>query len=1362
MVIIRASYPNDSLLTPDPPKVVEDLDVFEADQPLLLDISAIENATIGEVYGISSQTFSLPGTDINNRFFGNLFNLGATPNIAFQKSIDCQVLNDGEEVFSGKMYITDVITDQKGYTTYQVNVVNETVDLRYKLENLLLREVDFNQYDHAYNYANISASWSDNLFSGDVVYPLVNYGIPEDDTILPNIALGANDAESRTIDNKAFPLRLQQFKPAYRTKAIIDSVFDSLDYSYTSSFFDSDYFNNLYVLATDSEGIGVTTGNTNSGSFWAFAGAIQNFNALTPYKVNYTLTEYDNYFRYDLVNDEYEAYANGYYNFSLQFDYTVNNYNVNNRNRFVVRLIESGSGLPKSAKTYVDPPYTGTIYTPFPNVYLTVGQKVYVEFEYLTDDGTEVIYLAGGTGTANANKCNFKGIGPAAVVGGGEVDTALQFPVEYSALDFMLGLVEKFNLVIEPIAGEKNVLRIEPYQDWINIGDEKDWTDKVDRSVRYKIVHPITEQPKYITFRDEDDESAPNKYTLTNFGDTFGTYKYAQLDSDLAEGEREIGSFFAATPVKNIPGGNEVIIPTLGRRDETGQVRPYKFKPRLLYKNGLQTMPSAQGFDPDGDGCFLWEIDNEGASDLFYTYRDCNNVQQTGSLAPFGPPITVCVKEGYDVNRTGGTTAYVASMVAVCNSGSNGTYPGYYWVQDEFGTDHRESEWVQMTTFEYLPTDSSGSINDSRDLHFGNVMNPGWYQYFQPVQNGRTTRSAYNEYWATYVNSLYDIDARKLTCNVFLEPYEIKDIQLNDKYFIDGHYYRINKINGANLTYPESVEVELIKVFPIQLKYPRRRLTVDGTNPIDITVGDISADGQVSYIDFNSGDTVTDFGYISQAGAKDGISVFNINGSGSAEIKALSVSTGDASKTVLGANNVDPNSNNVMMAGSNNTVGQQTQNVLVLGENNSIEAGSNNTTALGRNHSATNTSTNVQFLGGTGNYVGNFTSDATIVGGVNLGISGSSVVTMVGGANNDIIDSPTSRNVMIGGLNTILSASQDTVVINSDAGTHTSFTGNTLVGDFQSSNAAVTGSDYRFNNTLVNGLYLEEDYYTNRHSYQVIAYSGSTDFAYSGNGLYKYIYEIDFDTVPSGSGLGEIELPTIASQDQIGRTILFKASNNINADNIVDIVSFGDTDEIEGARSYRLERPGQIVELRASQYPQGESLVTQWRVISAGIPFESSVTNEGAYGSFYSTGSQAIVASGSEQQVTFGNTFTSNLISLSGSGAIELEYAGAYSFTWTAKVQNFDNAIHYADFWVKYNGTDYPNSTVRAAIPARKDASTPTIQPVTVQILDVAANNGDKIELYWRGDSTELSLQYQTFGGTIPAAPSIRATIHAV
>jgi hypothetical protein len=126
---------------------------------------------------------------------------------------------------------------------------------------------------------------------------------------------------------------------------------------------------------------------------------------------------------------------------------------------------------------------------------------------------------------------------------------AQQFPIQMRALEFIQGLIEKFNLVFEPISGFRNLLRIEPFQDWVDLGVVKNWTDKVDRSQRFKIVHPITEQPKVIYFRDEDDEAVHNKYTLNNFGDVFGTYIYSN-ESDLCVGEREIGNNICCYPSK--------------------------------------------------------------------------------------------------------------------------------------------------------------------------------------------------------------------------------------------------------------------------------------------------------------------------------------------------------------------------------------------------------------------------------------------------------------------------------------------------------------------------------------------------------------------------------------------------------------------------------------------------------------------------------------------------------------------------------------------------------------------------------------------------------------------------------------------
>ena len=103
--------------------IVQDIQVQDQTD-LRLDISAIENTTIGDVFGISSQDFSLVGSDGVNAFFGNVWNLGATPAVALQNSIPCQVLLNGAEVFKGKLYIKNVITDSEGYNV----IYNVTCD----------------------------------------------------------------------------------------------------------------------------------------------------------------------------------------------------------------------------------------------------------------------------------------------------------------------------------------------------------------------------------------------------------------------------------------------------------------------------------------------------------------------------------------------------------------------------------------------------------------------------------------------------------------------------------------------------------------------------------------------------------------------------------------------------------------------------------------------------------------------------------------------------------------------------------------------------------------------------------------------------------------------------------------------------------------------------------------------------------------------------------------------------------------------------------------------------------------------------------------------------------------------------------
>ena len=210
-----------------------DLDLKE-DIPFRLDISAIESGNIGKVFGVSSQQIALPPSNTNDKFFGNLYDIGATPSTTFIKTVPCQVLQDGQEIFTGKLYLDNVVTNNQGDNIYNVVVVNETVDFNFLIKDMTFADLDFSSLNHAYTYGNITGSWDQTLEGGAIFYPLVNYGIDNDNPLDTQIKGGGGP---RTFTNYNSPIRVDDFKPAIRLRDCLDAIFAKVNYEYTSSFF---------------------------------------------------------------------------------------------------------------------------------------------------------------------------------------------------------------------------------------------------------------------------------------------------------------------------------------------------------------------------------------------------------------------------------------------------------------------------------------------------------------------------------------------------------------------------------------------------------------------------------------------------------------------------------------------------------------------------------------------------------------------------------------------------------------------------------------------------------------------------------------------------------------------------------------------------------------------------------------------------------------------------------------------------------------------------------------------------------------------------------------------------------------------
>jgi hypothetical protein len=151
----------------------------------------------------------------------------------------------------------------------------------------------------------------------------------------------------------------------------------------------------------------------------------------------------------------------------------------------------------------------------------------------------------------------------------------------------------------------------------------------------------------------------------------------------------------------------------------------------------------------------------------------------------------------------------------------------------------------------------------------------------------------------------------------------------------------------------------------------------------------------------------------------------------------------------------------------------------------------------------------------------------------------------------------------------------------------------------------------------------------------------------------------------------------------------------------------------------------------------------------------------GGYGSFYSTQNQPIVTVGVPQVVTINNTYEADGVSIS-SNKIYFEKAGVYQFSYIAQVFNSANSVESCEFFIKYNGTTYPNSGTMMTLSPRKSSTEPSEQQMSLILTGTAQNDGDYIELYWSGSSASLSLVYVAASGGLPGAPSVIANIMPV
>ena len=95
-------------------------------------------------------------------------------------------------------------------------------------------------------------------------------------------------------------------------------------------------------------------------------------------------------------------------------------------------------------------------------------------------------------------------------------------------------------------------------------------------------------------------------------------------------------------------------------------------------------------------------------------------------------------------------------------------------------------------------------LNWFNDIGYWGTGVPGY-----PTQLGS---SMYTRYWSGYIQSLYNKDARRMSATFILDSRDLQDFSFDDVVFVDGHYWRPEKIIDAPIGEPNRVKVQLIKL----------------------------------------------------------------------------------------------------------------------------------------------------------------------------------------------------------------------------------------------------------------------------------------------------------------------------------------------------------------------------------------------------------------------------------------------------------------------------------------------------------------------------------------------------------------------
>lgn len=550
----------------------EILDLFKDEQIFLSD-----NVTglfdLGILPADFTRQITLPGTKKNNAFFEHVYDISIySPDIfATNQKVECYIDFDGIYLAQGYLQLNKVnVVANKFIDSYEVSIYGAISSFAREVSRSFLTDMTSSlaHFNHTASLPNITGSWENKLFSGSIVYPLAEYG---------QKILYTPESDFFGIDSGEGAMFVQDFKPAIRIKEVWDAIFAEYGYTYSSSFWQQSFLDNVYLLCNNSlrypifaetnletygQGkIGPVSGSTNyelvAGNHFIlpYYNILSNPSGAFDADLNYSV-EYPTRLRGELtLNFEVSRSAAGKGVPSIEFvvrdaanTTTVSTTTLVNFNRYFDEIHQGyvSQNLDTETKKY-------TLTTEFNTAYLDTGSYKFAirynneyasNFAFIIDPDNELKSSLSITKAGNVGEGFVMNIGANMPFGTKGI----------KKIDFITGLQKKFNLVMYPSKTKPREFIVETFNSWYNKGKTWDFNQFVNLNEKLEVIPANNLAVNELNFGDTLDNDYISQQFSKAANREFGKTYYIDTQNFFSQGNFEVKTSFASSPIVYLEG----------------------------------------------------------------------------------------------------------------------------------------------------------------------------------------------------------------------------------------------------------------------------------------------------------------------------------------------------------------------------------------------------------------------------------------------------------------------------------------------------------------------------------------------------------------------------------------------------------------------------------------------------------------------------------------------------------------------------------------------------------------------------------------------------------------------------------------